>query len=153
MVRQAKSADSSASSVHLKPIEASRPGTQQFSRIWYRLPPDIRASFAEHQIEALQSAVAQEQPRTDIRDIRLSLRALRSNYFLRIIWGPEKRALRRLEAEGQVRLGPTVVIGLFAVWLTMTLAISVIAAVLYFAKSYVGLDLFPGPSIIARCFG
>jgi hypothetical protein len=132
------------------PASASDP---RVARVLLRIPSEIRQSMTAEQINAVCAALLPQGANPNVHDIRLSVRAFRANYFLRILWGPERRSLARLEAEGQLKFGRHLALFLLLCWSVTTLLLIVVAGLLYFYKSYVGIEFFPGPSIIDRCFG
>jgi hypothetical protein len=107
------------------------------------IPTPMRETFTAKQLEALAQAL---EPRTDraVRDYRVSVRAFRANFFVRLIVGPERRNRARLEAEGQLGFGRTLVAIALGVWFVISLVLIALATLLYAYKTHVGIDLFPG---------
>lgn len=132
------------------PQAASDP---RVARVLLRMAPEMRASFSSEQMAAICEAVVPQSTTADVHDVRLSIRAFRANYFLRILWGPERRSQKRLQQEGQYKFGRSLLVFLLICWTVTTFAVIVLAALLYFYKSYVGIEFFPGPSIVDRCLG
>jgi hypothetical protein len=77
-------------------------------------------------------------------DFRSSIPFIRGRYYLRILWGREKRSLSRLIAEGQTRLHRQALVYAALSWLLVTSSAALALVALYVLKSALGIDLMDG---------
>lgn len=120
-------------------------------RICARIPQDIWLTLDKEQQHTLFSAL-RVNSNNHLFSVRSSIRLPGQRYYLTVFFGRERRNLDRLREEGQ--LDPDEVsmayIIIFAV--AFFASIIVVAVGLYAIKSFLGIDIFDGPSPLHGMF-
>lgn len=122
-----------------------------FRRLIEALPGHIRSSLTSEQLEALSFA-SRPQASPHLVNVRVSIPLLWRRYYFACFIGRERRSLSRLVREGQVGAFPTSTAMLVLLSLLVGAATMGLLALLYLAKSVLGIDLFDDPSILHGLF-
>ncbi|MEQ1616438.1 MAG: hypothetical protein ABL904_27105 [Hyphomicrobiaceae bacterium] len=115
------------------------------------LPSEGQLSFNPEQLSILSRAT-NTPPASHIIDFRASTRILRNAFYIRIIFGRERRNADRLRTENQISLAKSIALIAVIGWLVTTAAVIVALLVTYGIKSTIGIDLFDGASLFHGLF-
>ena len=116
-----------------------------------QIPADIRAALTPAQLARLVCLVADlaAPPRAGhVIAYRASTRFLGQEIYLALFSGAERRAPDRLEQTRQKRSLIYLLFHLTMGCLTLLALLAGAAVVLYLVKSFLGIDLFDGPSFL-----
>ncbi len=121
------------------------------ARMLSGMTEDVRYSFTPSQLAAFIEA---NKPRIANHwvDYKVSIPWIGKGFYIRLFVGKERRNRSRLNAEGQVSLPKTSIALVFFLWAACCLAMFGCVILLYLIKSFIGIDLFSGPSLFHPFF-
>ena len=119
----------------------------QYERMLAKLPPAVRDSLSQQQLDCISDALIPDPPRHAI-DYRASIPFFGRRFYVTLLVGRERRSLERLAREAQLRARHVAIV--YSVLLMLVSCAAFFAFVLlgYLLKSAMGLDLTDGPSLL-----
>ncbi|MEQ1650240.1 MAG: hypothetical protein ABL898_16800 [Hyphomicrobiaceae bacterium] len=117
-----------------------------------QIPDDIRERLSAEQVMRLAKLVSGAPRSEHAIAYRVSTRLFGRPIYLAFFTGEELRSSARISDDGH-RRSPSLLllkITMFCMWWAMTAGLVIVSAVivLYVVKSVLGIDLFPGPSVL-----
>ena len=113
------------------------------------LPPALVDQLTFADLQRLTAAVVRPGA-SHIIDYRLSLPFGSRRFYVRLLFGRERRKLSRLIAEGQTNPWLMLAAAVLLFWFMITVSLVFIAVGVYLLKTVLGIDLFDGPSFLHR---
>ncbi|MBU2582585.1 MAG: hypothetical protein KJ622_12785 [Alphaproteobacteria bacterium] len=118
-----------------------------FERMLCRMPAAARSTFTLHQL-ALLAKITKPPPSLHWIDYRVSLPFFGNRYYLTVLFGKERRLLKRVKSEGQASLLKSSIVYVAVLWFLISVCLISSLGGLYLVKSVLGVDVFNGPSLV-----
>jgi hypothetical protein len=112
----------------------------------HRVGPKLAATFTAEQLAAVRLAFSARAIGRHAVDWRRTFRVLRRGYYVVFLFGRDARGDGRRQERPPGLVAQALVLLVLVGWLTG--AILFVAALLYLAKTALGIDLFPGVDVM-----